>query len=165
MVYALAAYSITLGALLVYGILLQHRLRRARARAGGVSWAELGRGFNLGAALLAPFWALAHGQRAAGAMLLASGIACVAARVGGLRLPALLLGSLLLGGAVFFGVVGNRVAAGTMAAGDVVVTQEVAGRAVEDFARTQLGWSLAGALLFSVVLPWAGYFWGAGGAG
>lgn len=158
--YAIAAYSITLGALLVYGVWVQHRIRMARARQGGVSPAELGRGFNLGAALLAPLWALAHGQYALGATLGAGAIAFGAVSSAGLRLPALALGSLLLGGAVFFGVVGNRIAAARALAAAGVAERAsaeagVPGAEAEAVARTQLAWSLAGALLYTVVLPWA----------
>ncbi|MBK7949929.1 MAG: hypothetical protein IPK00_14540 [Deltaproteobacteria bacterium] len=150
MVYVVAAYSITIGVLLIYGVLLQHRARLAGARKGG--------GFNLGAALLAPVWALFHGQPAAGATLLATAAALAAAQASGLALAASLLAALFAGASLFLGVVGNRIAsAGSRAGG-------VDGTGGEPVARAQaeLRWALAGAVLHTVVLPWACYFWLAG---
>ena len=151
MVYVVAAYSITISVLLIYGVLLQHRARLAAgARPAG--------GFNLGAALLAPIWALFHGQRAAGATLLATTVALAAAQASGLALAAALLGALLAGASLFLGVVGNRIAsAGANAAG-------LDGGGADPVARAQaeLRWALAGAVLHTVVLPWACYFWLAG---
>lgn len=147
MVYVVAAYSITIGVLLIYGVLLQHRARLAGARKGG--------GFNLGAALLAPVWALFHGQRAAGATLLATAVALAAAQASGLALAAALLAALLAGASLFFGVVGDRIVnAGTQAEGG---DGEPAAR-----AQAELRWALAGAVLHTVLLPWACYFWLAG---
>lgn len=178
MVYVVAAYSITFGVLLIYGILLQHRARVARARlaigraprvrsaAGAASPgdATLGagaaadaprsgglegeRGFNLGAALLAPFWIWAHGQPRVGVALLVAVAALAAAQASGLRLAVLLLAPLVLGASLFFGVVGNRIAATRHADGDPVA-----------LAQSQLPWALAGAVLYTVVLPWAWQLW------
>lgn len=138
LVYVVAAYSITIGVLLVYGVLLQHRARLAGARPAT--------GFNLGAALLAPLWALCHGQRAAGAALLALTAGLAAAQASGQALVAALLAAGLIGAALFFGVVGNRLVAAAS-------------------AQAELRWALAGALLHTVVLPWLCYFWLAGAAG
>lgn len=150
MVYVVAAYSITISVLLIYGVLLQHRARLAGARPGS--------GFNLGAALLAPLWALFHGQRAAGATLLATSVALAAAQAKGLALAAALLGALLAGASLFLGVVGNRIVnAGASAAGHGGVGGDPVAR-----ARAELRWALAGAVLHTIVLPWACYFWLAG---
>lgn len=158
MVYVVAAYSITVSVLLIYGVLLQHRARVARARLtearspgrgasrGGARGLESG--FNLGAALLTPFWAAAHGRPLIGAALLAAFAALAAAQAGGVRLAVLLLAPLLLGASLFFGIVGNRIAATRSADRDPVA-----------FAQSQLPWALAGAVLYTVVLPWVWHFW------
>lgn len=150
MVYVLAAYSITISVLSIYGVMLQHRARVARAglsRGSGGAPDELGRGFNLGAALLAPFWAWLHGLRAVGATLLLTGAGLVFAISSGLRWPAVLLAAMLTASAVVLGAVGNRIAAGKPAN---------AGPAA--FYSSQLRWALAGAVLYTVVLPWVCYF-------
>ena len=146
MVYVLAAYSITIGVLLIYGVLLQHRARLARvrlARAGRAASPEQTRGFNLGAALLAPFWAIAHGQPAIGGTLLVTWVAFAAAQASGLRLVVLLLAPLLIGASLFLGVVGNRIIAARSGDRDPI-----------DRERAQLPWALAGVVLYTVVLPW-----------
>ncbi|MEZ4332357.1 MAG: hypothetical protein R3F35_11420 [Myxococcota bacterium] len=150
MVYVLAAYTITIGVLLIYGVLLQHRARLARARLAGAGLAaspEQARGFNLGAALLAPFWAIAHGQPAIGGTLLVTWVAFAAAQASGLRLAVLLLGPLLIGASLFFGVVGNRIVAARSGGRDPIRCE-----------RGQLPWALAGAVLYAVVLPWVWHF-------
>lgn len=136
MVYVVAAYSITISVLLIYGILLKHRARLADPQRAG--------GFDLGAALLAPLWALGHGQHAAGALLVVATIALVVAQAMGQELAASVLASLLVGGALFFGVVGNRLTSGA----DPVAR-----------VRAELRWALAGAVVHTIVLPWACYFW------
>ena len=156
MVYVVAAYSLTISVLVLYGVLLQHRARVARARlavahSGGPVGAqdpELARGFNLGAALLAPFWAWSHGLRAAGAIFLASCGALVLAEASGLRQPALLLASMLIGAALFLGTVGNRIA-----------LSRAGGAGSEALASQELRWAIAGAVLYTIILPWACYFW------
>ena len=150
MVYVLAAYSITISVLALYGVMLQHRAQVARAGMSGASRAassELGRGFNLGAALLAPFWAWFHGLRAVGATLLLTGAVLVFALSSGLRWPAVLLAAILAAAAVVLGAVGNRIAAGEPASADPAA-----------FLSRQLRWALAGAVLHTIVLPWACYF-------
>lgn len=175
MVYVLAAYTLTIGVLVLYGVLLQYRARIARTRLvaahGGSAVEDPGfaRGFNLGAALLAPFWALSHGLAAAGAALLAALIgfvALVAARPPSMQTATLALASLLIGGALFCGVIGNRVVAAAARAAlhetkDLPATAREtssAGVAVE-LATRELSWAVAGTLLHTVVLPWACYFW------
>lgn len=162
LVYAVAAYSITLGVLLVYGVVIHHRTRLVRAelalrargdRARDFAAGVLFRGFNLGAALLAPLWSLVHGPRAAALALIAAWIACIASQLAGNRLVTLVLASFLLGSALFMGAVGNRLLAARIAAPQ--------GEAEDPFALAgrQARWALAGALLYTVVLPWACYFW------
>jgi len=156
-VYVLAAYTLTIGVLSIYGVLLQHRVRVARARiafapgasegAGPDPGRDPGRGFNLGAALLAPLWAWAHGLRAAGAALVAALVALALAQANGMRLPALVLVSFLLGSALFFGVAGNRIARASAGPLDPAA-----------FEARQLTWALVGVVLHTVVLPWAAYF-------
>ena len=71
MVYAIAAYTITIGTLALYGIMIRYRQRvatAALARAAGSRPRDAHGGFNVGAALLAPFWMWAHGMRAPGAV-------------------------------------------------------------------------------------------------
>jgi len=159
-VYALAAYSITLGVLLVYGFWLQHRARVARVRvelaAGGAGAetavrARLARGLNPGAALLAPFWAWAHGLRGAGAGLVAATAALVWAQANGLRPAVLFLSSLLVGAICFFAVAGNRIALARTPRPDPAA-----------FEAGQLPWAIAGALVHAFVVPWAWYFWRGG---
>lgn len=158
MVYAIAAYSITLGVLLVYGVLVRSRARVARARlvaraqdgrsASAAASAELLRGFNLGAALLAPLWALVHGPRIAAIGLIGAWAGFAAAGQAGMQSAALGLASLLIGASAFFGAAGNRMLAARGDAGDPFERE-----------RGQARWALAGALLYTVVLPWAYYFW------
>lgn len=150
MVYVLAAYSITISVLAIYGVLLQHRARTARARVAGVrgeSGVRLGRGFNLGAALLAPFWAWFHGLRAVGATLLLTSVVLAFACSSGLGWPVWLLAAILAAAVVGLGVFGNRIAASQPVAADPVA-----------FDSRELRWALAGAVLHTLVLPWACYF-------
>ena len=154
MVYVLAAYSITLGVLTIYGVMLQHGARIAHARLSSGSagkGVDLGRGFNLGAALLAPIWAWFHGLRAVGATLLLTAVSlawlCSSGAASGPRWPAASLAAILAAAALYLGVFGNRIAVGDPASMDPAAF----------FAR-QLRWALAGAALHTVVLPWTCYF-------
>ena len=158
MIYVVAAYSITFGALAIYGVWLQARARLARIRAAGAGRdpAVLGRGFNLGAALLAPFWAWFHGLRAFGLALLATSVVLVFAEASGLRVAVPALAALLALASLGLGFVGNRLAADRRAATAAGVD---AAALIQDERR----WALAGAVLHTVVAPWAGYFWLAGG--
>ena len=73
LIYVLAAYSITVGTLALYGVLMQHRARLYaldQSSPAGQSLSGRPLGFNLGAALLSPFWMWGHGMRAAGVVLL-----------------------------------------------------------------------------------------------
>lgn len=149
MIYAIAAYSITLGALLVYGVLLQHRARIASLASNAADEARVARSFNLGAALLAPVWTLARGMRAAGLGLIAATLGLAASAASGQRLPALVLASLLAGAALFFGAAGNRIA---------LARARAAGVDALAASRAELRWAIAGALIYTVALPWAGWF-------
>jgi hypothetical protein len=140
LVYVVAAYTLTISVLLIYGVLLQHRARLAGIRVGA--------GFNLGAALLAPVWAWFHGQRAVGATLLATCAALVAAQGSGLRIPALVLSAFLAGAGLWLGLVGNRIA-----------LDRTLDRAAGEAVHGQLPWAMAGAVLYTIVLPWVCYFW------
>lgn len=155
MIYVLAAYSITISVLAIYGVLLKHRAEVARAgvsSASAVAPADLARGFNLGAALLSPFWAWIHGLRAVGAALFLIGAALVCSFWSGQRWPALLLAAILAASGLVLGMFGNRIAAG-----DPATTDPAA------FFTTQHRWALAGVVLHTIVLPWTCYFL-AGGA-
>jgi len=153
-VYVLAAYSITFGVLTIYGVMLQHAARIAHVRLASGSAGEgvdLGRGFNLGAALLAPIWAWFHGLRAVGAALLLTAVLlawlCSSGAASGPRWPATSLAAILAAAALYLGVYGNRIAVRDPASTDPA-----------EFFSRQLRWALAGAALHTVVLPWACYF-------
>lgn len=153
MIYVVAAYSITFGALAIYGVWLQARARLARVRAAGAGRdpATLGRGFNLGAALLAPFWAWFHGLRAFGLALLATSVVLVFAEASGLRIAVMALGALLALASLGLGFVGNRLAVDRRAA-------TAAGVDAASLIEGERRWALAGAVLHTIVAPWAGYF-------
>ncbi len=158
MVYVVAAYSITFGALASYGVWLQARAQLARVLAAnaGRDPAALGSGFNLGALLLAPFWAWFHGLRMLGLTLLAASIVLVFAGASGLRVAVTALAALLALASIGLGFVGNRLAADRRARSDggIDAAAVIAG---------ERSWALAGAVIHTVVAPWAGYFWLAGG--
>lgn len=150
MIYAMAAYTITLGVLALYGVMLQHRSRVFLAdqdtiRDGGAQ--GLPRGFNLGAALLSPFWMWTHGMRLPGAIMLGFFAALVPLYDGALWLPMLFVGMVPLAAGAALGLVGNRIA--------------IAHRgpeSVASFSSSQLPWALMGIVLFTIVLPWVWYF-------
>lgn len=154
MVYVLAAYSITIAVLAIYGVTLQHGARVASAglsegRPG--TGIDLARGFNLGAALLAPIWAWFHGLRAVGASLLLTDVVLAwlwssrAERDLGWLTPS--LAAILVACSLALGVVGNRIAARGPSSADPAA-----------FLSRQLRWALAGSVLYTVVLPWAWHF-------
>jgi len=158
LVYVVAAYSITFGALAIYGVWLQARAQLARVVVAdaGRDPAAFGRGFNLGAFLLAPFWAWFHGLRVFGLTLLATSVVLVFAGASGLRVAVIALASLLALASIGLGFVGNRIAADRRSRSD-------AGIDAAAFIASERGWALAGAVIHTVVAPWAGYFWLAGG--
>ncbi len=157
MIFVVAAYSITLGVLAFYGVLLQHRERVYGAASVGSAEAtseDSGaiRGFNLGAMLLAPFWMWSHGMRLPGTILLGLeagviGLFLRGAGRGAGGIGVLLLSIVLLAASVALGVVGNRVAARHRGAESVAA-----------FSASQFPWAVAGIVVYTVVLPWAWYF-------
>lgn len=150
MVYALAAYTITLGALGLYWALLAHRRAEyaaARARATGGALEDPRRGFNLGAALLAPLWMLQHGMAVAGVLLLVPALAIVPLIQRELWLPLLFVATVPIAAGAALGFVGNRIA--------------VAHTGLEDpaaFSAKQLPWTLGAVAFYTIVLPWTWYF-------
>ncbi|MCR9094325.1 MAG: hypothetical protein NXI30_08915 [bacterium] len=150
MVYVIAAYSITLGALGLYWALLAHRrieVEAARARVAGTPLADPRRGFNAGALLLAPFWMLKYGMTVPGTLLLVPTVAIAPLVQRELWLPLLFVGTVPLAAGAALAFVGNRIA--------------VAHTGVEEpdaFSASQLPWALVGIALYTVILPWAWFF-------
>lgn len=147
MIYAIAAYSITLSVLALYGVTLQHR-ERVFASEAAVERAAVSppppAGFNVGAALLSPFWMWQHGMRLPGVVLLALFVAMVPLYRAGMWIPLLAVGLVPLAAGAALGLVGNRIAAGHRGE-----------ESVARFSASQLPWALAGIALYTVVLPWA----------
>jgi len=149
-IYVIAAYTITLSALALYGVLLQHRGRAFSADQDAMTLGAEGRpprGFNVGAALLPPVWMWAHGMRLPGAGLFVLCTAMVPLYARGMWIPFLFVAMVPLAAAVALGFVGNRIA--------------VAHRGIEsqaDFSASQLPWAMVGVMLFAFALPWAWYF-------
>ena len=146
MIYVLAAYSITIGMLALYCVLLQHRGRvyagdemTARESVDG-SWRA---GFNLGAALLAPIWMWRHGLRLAGAGLLSIEVALVALYDREMWIPLIFVAIVPLAAGAALGFVGNRIA-----------TNHLRVETVAELSASQLVWAIAGIGVFTVVLPW-----------
>lgn len=150
MVYAIAAYSITLGTLAIYAVLVQHRQRvavAALARAGGAALPDPRNGFNLGAALLSPFWMWANGLRLPGALLLSVCLAMGPLLQRESWLPLLFVAMIPVAAGTALGFAGNRIAYERAEAMDPAA-----------FSAQQLRWALAGIVLHLVVLPWAVIF-------
>jgi len=150
LIYAIAAYTITLGALGLYWSLLMHRRvehAQALARARGDALEDPRRGLNMGALLLAPFWMLRHGMTMPGVLLLIPTLATVPLAQREMWVPLLFVGTIPLAAGAALAFVGNRIA--------------VAHTGLEEpaaFSASQLPWSLAGVALYTIVLPWAWYF-------
>lgn len=150
MVYTIAAYTLTLGALALYGVVMQHRLRVASAvlaATGGAQAADPRQGLNVGAALLAPFWMFAHGMRLPGGLLIVLSLALVPLAAREMWLPFLFAALVPLAAGAALSFLGNRLG--------------VAHTGLEDagaFSSTQVPWAIAGVLLYTVVLPWVWYF-------
>lgn len=165
MVYTIAAYSITVGVLALYGVLLQHRARVAAAdllaatttttATAAATQAPLStqtkRGVNVGAALLAPLWMWAHGLRLPGLLI---GLATVAVVPLALRasqndawLPAVLVAVIPIAAGTALAISGDRIAAEHRGISDPAV-----------LSATQLPWALIGITLYVFVLPWVFYF-------
>ena len=159
MIFVVAAYTITLGVLAFYGVLLQHRERVYGAAVGPIGSADAtgegggaSRGFNLGAMLLAPFWMWSHGMRLPGTILLgleagAFGLFLRGPGSGAGEIGILLLSIVLLAASVALGVVGNRVA-----------VRHRGPESLAAFSASQFPWAVAGIVVYTVVLPWAWYF-------
>jgi hypothetical protein len=151
-VYTLAAYSITIGVLALYGVVLQHRSRVAAAVLSRAKQAPVMgsvRGFNLGALLLAPFWMLAHGMRGAGALVLLAYVVLWPAYQQVSWIAALFVGAIPLAAGAALGFVGNRIAAASLELEEP-----------DALSASQLPWALGGIVLYVFVLPWAAYFLG-----
>ena len=147
MIYAVASYSITLGALGLYWVLLAHRRREsaeACARATGGPLEDPRSGFNPGAALLAPLWMLRHGMLAPGLLLLVPAVAVVPLVAREMWVPALFVGAVPAAAGAALGFVANRIG--------VAHTQLDTPTA---WSASQRPWALAGVALYTIVLPWA----------
>ncbi|HIF94519.1 MAG TPA: hypothetical protein EYQ60_15570 [Myxococcales bacterium] len=150
MIYTIAAYSITVGTLMLYGVLVQHRdhvysdLVAGSPRSGS---SEPVRGFNMGAALLAPFWLWKHGMRMPGGVLLLVYAAIPPLYELGLWIPLLFVAMVPLAAGAALGFVGNRIA-----------SNDRHSESLADFSASQLPWAIAGVCLFTIVLPWLWYF-------
>lgn len=149
MVYVIAAYTITLGFLALYGVLLQHRVRVFNAdedaRTSG-SVGELHRRFNVGAALLAPLWMWGHGLRWPGAGLLMLCLSMLPLYDLGLWVPLLLVAMVPFAAGAALGFVGDRIA--------------MSHRGVErlaEFSTSQYQWATTGVVIYSFVFPWLWY--------
>jgi hypothetical protein len=148
-IYTLAAYSITIGVLALYGVVLQHRNRAAAttlARAGRSSAPDPRKGFNLGALLLAPFWMFAHGMRLPGVVVLMAWIALWPLFRQAPWIPIVFVGAIPLAAGAALGLVGNRIA-----------FAELGAENADALSASQLPWALAGIVLHVFVFPWAAY--------
>ena len=154
MIYVVAAYTITMSALALYAVLLQHRGRAFAAdqdAIGTVGAMGLPQGFNLGAALLSPFWMWKHGMRLPGSILLAFFAATVLLYERQMWIPFLFAAMVPLAAGAALGFVGNRIAA-----------KHRGVESVAELSANQLGWATTGIGLYAFVLPWALYFLYAG---
>jgi len=152
LVYSIAAYTITIGTLALYGVLIHHRSRvasAALAEASGLPGRDPRKGFNLGASLLAPFWMWRHGLRAPASALLAVSLAVGVLYQREMWIPLLFASMIPVAAGAALGFAGNRIAA------DHLGIEKPAA-----FASSQLPWALAGIVLFAVIMPWALYFGG-----
>lgn len=156
MVYTIAAYSITIGVLALYAVLLQHRARvaaAALASEAGTNPLEstASRGINVGAALLAPVWMWAHGLRLPGAIIGLATLAIVPlalrASADGSWLPVVFVGAIPVAAGAALAFSGNRIAADYRGLSDPA-----------ELSATQLPWALIGITLHVFVLPWAIFF-------
>ena len=156
MIYVIAAYSLTVGVLALYIVLLQHRSRAAAATpeatdevsdTPGTKDFDPRKGFNLGALLLAPFWMWIHGMRTAGAILLLVCLAVWPLYQSELWLALIFVAMLPLAGGAALGIVGNRIASSHLGIENSA-----------DLSASQLPWSLAGIVIYAFVLPWLYFF-------
>lgn len=149
MIYVLAAYSITLGVLALYLVLLQHRRRESAeqlARQAGLPISDPRAGFNAGAMLLAPFWLMGHGMLSMGLLLLVPCLVVVPLYQRGLFIPVLFVAIVPAAAAAALGFVGNRIA-----------VKHTGIQQPGAFSANQLPWAIAGIVLYVFVLPWVWY--------
>jgi hypothetical protein len=150
LIYTIAAYSITVGTLALYGVFMQHRGRVYSDLVSGslrVGPDESALGFNLGAALLAPVWLLKHGMRVPGGVLLILSAVTIPLYERELWIPLVVVAMVPLAAGTALGFVGNRIARNHRR------TETLA-----EFSASQLPWAVAGVCLFTIVLPWFWYF-------
>lgn len=111
MPYVIAAYAVALGTLTLYAVYLRAErgdLRQAAAQEPPQAVPDGNFGFNVGAALLAPVWLLAHGKGIAGGALLA---AIAVAGLAGSRAVVVGVAAIAVAAGVYLGLNGNRIAA------------------------------------------------------
>ena len=150
MIYVIAAYSITLSALALYGVLLQHRGRVFSADQDAATTGTAGgppSGFNIGAALLSPIWMWGHGMRLPGVGLFALFAAMVPLFDREMWIPLLFVAMLPIAAGAALGFVGNRIATGHRGV-----------ESLAEFSASQLPWAIAGVTIYAFVLPWVWYF-------
>ncbi len=155
MIYTVAAYSITFGVLGLYWVLLDHRRRESAelyARATGEALEEPGRGFNVGAALLAPIWMLFHGMRVPGLLLLLPVVALFPLIQREMWTAALFVSAVPAAAGAALGFVANRIG---------VSHTKLDSPAA--WSRSQRPWALGAIGLYTIVLPWA-WLWLRSGA-
>ncbi len=145
MIYAIASYSVTFGALGLYWVLMAHRRREsaeAYARATGTALEDPRVGFHPGAALLAPFWMLRHGMVMPGALLIVPLLAVGPLLVREMFVPALFVGAVPAAAGAALGLVANRIGVGHTGL-----------ESPAEYSASQLPWSMAGVVLYTIVLP------------
>lgn len=150
MIYAIAAYSITLGVLALYLVLLQHRRRESAvevARLRGLEIPDPRTGFNAGALLLGPIWMLRHGLTLPGALLLVPCVAVFPLYQREMWIPLLFAATIPIAAGAALGFIGNRIA--------VQFTGLDQPGAV---SASQLPWALTGVVVYFFLLPWIWYF-------
>lgn len=150
MIYVIASYTITLSALALYGVLLQHRGRvfaadQAEMTTGTAAGQR--RGFNVGAALLSPVWMWGHGMRLPGAALFVLCTAMVPLYDREMWIPLLFVAIIPLAAGAALGFVGNRIAADHRGV-----------ESLAEFSTSQLPWATVGVVLYAFVVPWVWYF-------
>ncbi|MFP6656069.1 MAG: hypothetical protein VCB25_10615 [Myxococcota bacterium] len=147
MVYVLAAYSITIGTLMFYGVILQHRRRLVELDLARPSRPMRSIEFNLGVALLSPFWMWQHGMRAAGTGRLILYLTMLPLYDQQRWILLLFVAMVPLAAGTALGFVGHRIA-----------RNDRSSESPAEYWASQLPWSLAGVGLYSVILPWFWYF-------
>lgn len=150
MVYVIAAYTIALCTLALYAVLLEHRGRVFAANQDSLtaeSAISLPRGFNVGAALLAPLWMWGHGLRLPGGALFVISTALFPLYDREMWIPLLLLTMVLIAVGTALGFVGHRIAVGHRGA-----------ESIAEFYSSQLPWATVGVASYGFVLPWVWFF-------